>query len=380
MATAARNTTFTFWAKPNFAKLVKTEKHYRGYYNSALLYAHYELSYANLKKETTQYARRSGKSAELQAALKDIPDVRFSVIGKYHYILNHGGELPDDVMAGLDKYLIEIVETAQRKTAKAAAIAEDKAAEPPEPKITVQDRIRDKARMVACEIDIWLDELFAGTIKEAKPVSAFVSLFKEHDLKAVHMSHMQQCFVKTANEIRELKDTKDKQLIEGYSHITKACVKALITFYDNLDTACDMMRDVAKAERAPRARRAVSTDKLVAKLKYKKDDASLGVASVAPTALLGVKEVWVYNTKTRKISRYVADELQGPITVKGAVLVGFDAAKSQTKTLRKPKEQLAQFKKSSKTQLRNFLRDITTVDTPATGRINEDCILLRADK
>ena len=88
----------------------------------------------------------------------------------------------------------------------------------------------------------------------------------------------------------------------------------------------------------------------------------------------------MYNTKTRKINHYVADELQGPISIKGTSLTGFNEAKSRAKTLRKPKEQLENFKKSSKVQLRTYMKTITTVDTPASGRINEDCLLLRADK
>ena len=123
MATNSRNATFTFWAKPNFSKVVKSNKHYRGFYNSALLYAHYELSYSDLKKETMRYAKTHSLPTDIQTTLKDIPDVRFAVIGKYYYILNHGGELPDDVQSGLGAYLDEIVLTARKRAEKAEAEA-----------------------------------------------------------------------------------------------------------------------------------------------------------------------------------------------------------------------------------------------------------------
>ena len=379
MATNSRNATFTFWAKPNFSKVVKTNKHYRGFYNSALLYAHYELSYSDLKKETVRYAKTHSLSTDIQTTLKDIPDVRFAVIGKYYYILNHGGELPDDVQSGLGAYLDEIVLTARKRAEKAEA----EAAEPKlvlEPKVTVQDRIKERARQVAGEIDQWIDDIFTGADKTARAVGDFVALFKENDLKAVHMNHIQQYFLYSSSEITELVELKDKQLQEGYSNLSKAGVKTLLEFYANLNTACDMMREVAKVVRAPKVRKPASSDKLVAKLKFKKEDVTLGVVSITPTAIHGAKEVWVYNTKTRKINHYVADELQGPISIKGTSLTGFNEAKSRAKTLRKPKEQLENFKKSSKVQLRTYMKAITTVDTPALGRINEDCILLRADK
>ena len=380
MTKTARNTTFTFWAKPNWAKMVKTDKHYRGHYNRALLYAHYELSTTELKRETTRYLKQAGFPEQTQEAVKEIPDIRFNVIGKYYYILNHGGELPDPVMEKLTPYLEEIIESAQQKAAKQAAAAASDAEVAQEPKMTVQDRIKERAKQIACDIDLWADELYSGNVGTAQTVEAFVRLFKESELKAVHMSHLLQCFARAAADIRELPTTEDKQLREGYSYLSKASVKALIQFYDNLDAACNMMRDVAKAERAPKVRKAVSADKLVSKLKYKKEDITLGVASVAPSQMVGSKAIWVYNVKTRKLACYIASELQGPITVKGTSLIGYDELKSITKTLRKPKEQLDQFKKSSKVQLRTFMKNISTVDTPASGRINEDTIILRVDK
>jgi molecular chaperone GrpE (heat shock protein) len=378
--TPTERKTFSFWAKPNFARVVKTNNRFRYYYNGALLYAHYEKTYADLKKETVRYAKRVGMEAEVQDALKDIPDIRFSVIGKYHYILNNNGEVPDDVLAGLDPYLHEIIQTAKDKALRAEQAAAAAADKPTAPKATVQDRIKERASAVAADIGQWVDDIYTAVSKAAPQTRDFVAFFKENDLKAPHMNHIQNSFAYSAAELRELVETKDRQLQEGYSHVSKSTIKTLLEFYTNLETACELLKDVAKAERAPRAKRAVSADRLVSKLRYRKEDVSLGVASITPTALLGAKEVWVYNTKTRKLSRYISDEHQGPITVRGTVLDGFDQVKSLTKTLRKPAEQLAQFKKSSKVQLRSFMNTVTTVDTPATGRINEDCILLRADK
>jgi hypothetical protein len=47
------------------------------------------------------------------------------------------------------------------------------------------------------------------------------------------------------------------------------------------------------------------------------------------------------------------------------------------KTLRKPEEQLKEFKAAGKVQLRKFLDDIKAVDIKLNGRINEEVILLR---
>ena len=86
----------------------------------------------------------------------------------------------------------------------------------------------------------------------------------------------------------------------------------------------------------------------------------------------------MYNTKTKKLGKYVADSLQGPLNVKGTSITGFDEHKSICKTLRKPEEKLKEFSKATKIQLRKFLDEIKTTDTKLNGRISTDVILLKA--
>ena len=51
--------------------------------------------------------------------------------------------------------------------------------------------------------------------------------------------------------------------------------------------------------------------------------------------------------------------------------------KSVQKTLRKPADQLKEFKSAGKVALRKFLDDINAVDTKLNGRINEEIMLLK---
>jgi hypothetical protein len=76
------------------------------------------------------------------------------------------------------------------------------------------------------------------------------------------------------------------------------------------------------------------------------------------------------------MGRYMAAEFQ-ELGVKGTSITGFDPVKSVQKTLRKPEEQLKEFKAAGKVQLRKFLEDIKAVDIKLNGRINEDTILLK---
>jgi hypothetical protein len=89
-----------------------------------------------------------------------------------------------------------------------------------------------------------------------------------------------------------------------------------------------------------------------------------------------MKELWIYNSKTRKLGKYVASDFN-ELGVKGTTIINFDETKSVQKTLRKPAEQLKEFKAAGKVQLRKFLEEINAVDTKMNGRINEETILLK---
>jgi hypothetical protein len=67
----------------------------------------------------------------------------------------------------------------------------------------------------------------------------------------------------------------------------------------------------------------------------------------------------------------------GGISVKGTTILDFDVTKSVQKTLRKPEQQLIEFMKSGKVQLRAFLTNIKATETKLNGRINADVLLLK---
>jgi hypothetical protein len=128
-----------------------------------------------------------------------------------------------------------------------------------------------------------------------------------------------------------------------------------------------------------------SADKLVAKLKYAKVDPKYKLASVNPADIVGANELWVFNTKTRKLGKYVAKNIDpkgmrregSGLSVKGTTILGFDEASSIQKTLRKPDVQLKEFKDAGKVKLRKFLDEIPTTDTKLNGRCNPETVLLK---
>ena len=101
--------------------------------------------------------------------------------------------------------------------------------------------------------------------------------------------------------------------------------------------------------------------------------------------VIGASELWVFNVKNRKIGKYVAKNIDpkgmaragSGLQVKGTTIIGFDEALSMQKTLRKPADQLKEFKSAGKVKLRKFIEDIATTDTKLNGRCNPETVLLK---
>ena len=204
-----------------------------------------------------------------------------------------------------------------------------------------------------------------------------LNLLKSQQAKAAHARIIKEFYARDLAELEELASgNADEQLREGYSHRSKKQIKNFIQFLTEIKTACEMLAQEAKVNRAPRAKKAVPAEKVVGKLKYMKTNEPLKLVSINPADILGAKELWVYNTKNRKLGRYVAEEYK-ELGVKGTTITGFSASSSICKTLRKPEEKLKEFKAAGKVQLRKFLDEINATDTMMNGRINEDTVLLR---
>lgn len=378
---------YVSWPKPDFEYTVKTNKNFRRNFHGAMLYAHYELSATELKREVVKFLKAKDPKHSLLDRMKDMHENRFTTIGKYAYLLNHGCDIPDDIMLGLMPALEKVIHEEEIKLAtisketirneQSEIACGEKVSSIAKPTVSIQERIRDKAREVAGEVEGWIDDFVVSKSQSVKTVEEYVNLFKSAELKAPHMKYIQEIFTRRADEIDLAVDGKDKDLVEAYSNYSKSELKKLDLLHKNIFKACGMMQEVAKVERAPRKKKAVSVDKIVSKIKFKKEDASLGIVSLSPTQIIGAKEVWCFDTKTRKLTRYVADDITGPLSVKGSSIIGYNSVKSTSKTLRKPADQLAAFKKSGKVQLRTFMDDIGTVGIAPSGRLNEYQVILK---
>ncbi len=244
------------------------------------------------------------------------------------------------------------------------------------PQISIQERVREAAYRMTEEIEDALENFSTDPGQFDPKAFKVANLLRGKDAKAAHARVIKDCYQRQHDEYVEVLEGKCEQLKEAYRHLSKADVKKILSFYNDILTACDMLMQEAKVNRKPRAKKAVSKDKLVAKLKFLKTFEPLKLVSINPADIIGSKELWVYNTKTRKLGKYVANEYM-ELGVKGTGITGFNENASIQKTLRKPEDKLKEFKAAGKVALRKFLEDINAVDTKMNGRINEETILLK---
>jgi hypothetical protein len=172
----------------------------------------------------------------------------------------------------------------------------------------------------------------------------------------------------------------DEALREGYKHLGKKNVRKMVEFYEQLFNACDQIIAEAKVLKKPRKKKFKSAEDLTKKVKFKLSDDKLGIASVPVSQIIGAQGVVVYNTKNRKIGYYISSGIAG-LNIKGASITDY-TPKSIQKTLRKPPEQLKEFKEQN-TQKRFetwFAKNVKTTETALNGRLNQDIIILKVYK
>jgi hypothetical protein len=241
----------------------------------------------------------------------------------------------------------------------------------------IQDILRDKAKEAAGELEGMFDEF----ILHGKASSKTMDVVARFNVMPQHINLITDIWKKKQTEFDELQKGLDKQLSEGYNYLTKIQVRNIIKYIESVLTDLNAYISVKKASKAPRQRKAVPVEKIVAKLKYMKtfkDVATkLDLTSISPVKLHGASEAWVYDTAKRKLHHYIADDYSKTFTVKGSTLLGFDTGKSEVKTLRKPAEQLKEIM-GSKPAARKYFADIKAVSTTPNGRFNEAMIILKA--
>ena len=369
-------------------------------WEGAKYYTHYEVESKEWLERVKIYIKNN-YDKKLVSAINKLPD--WKIGGKSHWdctaycLENIPDIVPPVYKEGIHKWILELAE-------EGVVIAEEKKAEEKTKKNvyvpTIQERIKEQSQDMVEDIDEWLE----GWIRDPETFDPKGFDFKKHFDKIqpsqAHARKMKGFYdgvlddfdelerMPTAGQLKKMDEREAdlwQQLKEGYAHLKKGDIKKFRTAIEELRSALDFIIDSAKATRKPRKAKPQSATKLVEKLKYCKTDERYKLASIDPTLIVGANELWVFNTKTRKLGKYIAANIDPKgmgrdgtgLSVKGTTILGFDENLSIQKTIRKPDDVLKEFKSAGKVKLRKFLDEINSVDTKLNGRCNPDTVLLK---
>lgn len=244
-------------------------------------------------------------------------------------------------------------------------------------KLTIQDHLREKVSECCGELEGMFDDFVVAGAKmsaDFKPIA----LMRGMNISPNMINTVTAVWELRMAEFNEVLAGEDADLVEGYSHLTKNQLKQCVKFCETVINDCNSYVQLKKVERKPRAKKAVSPEKLTRKFKFLREFDELKLKSEPVTKLVNASEAWLYDTAKRKLIHVVADSHVGTFTIKGSAIVGFDAQTTVQKTLRKPAESIKAVIGGGKPAARKAFADIKATETKYNGRGNENLIILWA--
>lgn len=363
-----------------------TGEQFTAHYHNAMQYYNLNSSSKELKPRVIDWMGRNGYSKETITAFKNTKDSRCGLttgsiaacllkgMPAVHPGFNKGRDTTEWLKAQIERVIVAGADDYE-------PVEENKLVKSAVPVLSIQDRIREQAIQIGDEIEGAIDSFI--TDPEAFDPKAFkvASLLRTKGTKAAQARYIRGFFEYGHNELVELSSGQaDEQVREAYRHLSRKNVKKLIEFYESVAQACEQIAAEAKVLKKPRIKKVKPAEDLVKKLKFKLGDDKLGITSVPPAQLIKAQAAVLYNVKTRKIGYLIAKTSEG-LGVKGTTIDNF-TEKSTQKTLRKPAEQLKEFKDQN-TQKRVetwYSKSVKTTETQHNGRMSEDVVILKVFK
>lgn len=304
--------------------------------------------------------------------LKGIPDSAIRLTTGWLCRMSMVGlELHDAEQLKLENQLREILDSKQNEVEPEAVVEEAT------PRITIQDRLREKVNECMGELDGMFDEFMASGAKmsaDYKPVS----LLRSMNVAPQMVNVIADVWKRKLSEFETVSQGKDAQLVEGYSHLTKIQLRNVIKFCETVVNDCGAYVQIKKVERKPRKVRAVPPEKRAAKFKHIVDFAELKIKGLPAASLVDKSEAWLYDTKKRKLIHLVADSHTQSFTVKSNSIIGFSTVDTMQKTVRKPQDIVKAVQAAGKPAARKIFKDLTTTETAWNARGTENLVVLKA--
>ena len=334
-------------------------------YKSALSRAFNFYNQDKDKKDARLYLKTYIKHKGMTVDIDGVPDSNIILTyGWLSRMVLNGNTLIDRHNEDLDSYITNLSTTKQ-----VVKVVVDKL-----PRPSVRDYMQDKIAEVIGDLEGQVDAF----LKEDKEFDLY-NYLQANSIPKPYCKDIDEWARKRGTEFTEVYKTMDKDTKDGYSNISRRQQANLVKMFGSFIVDLEKYTQFKKANRKPRVTKAKPPAVQVARIKFKKEDTELGIKSVNPSEMVGASQVWVYNVKYKRLAAYRSDSVQG-IQVKGSTLQNYDPDMSECRSIRRPEAFLKVLLDASKVKLRKLLSDLTTKGYDVTGRINDECIIVRVIK
>lgn len=239
------------------------------------------------------------------------------------------------------------------------------------PVLSAQEKIDEKVKDFLGEFSGLVDQFaIDGTVPNT------TALVRTMKIAGPAISKISDKIQRPIAELQEALEGNDKQLNEGYSQYKKSEIKKMLSIYTDLIEKLQQTKVTAPVK--IRKQKIIPAGILVKNVKFKPEFPELKLKSISPVQIIGSSELWLYNTKYKKMQTYVAVDGM-TLSVKGTTLLNFSIEKSLGKTLRKP-EEIANLNNQGKRAFQQFFKAVKSKESALNGRINDECIIMAAFK
>ena len=297
--------------------LKMTQSEFDHFLRKSFFYYNYFYAQKDLKKHAVKWMQdnkypKADVSAFIRSPDRAVPMTAYSLL----MASLQGMPFREKELVYWKQQIADAINSADAEPAETAT-----GAKPAEPVVvvktpTIQDRLNEKTSEHLAYFEGLYDEVIAGGTVDPKAYDYLVA----NTVPQSQIKKFEDLFMRRKTELGEALGKADEQVVEAYKHYKAADFKRHHAFIQSILDALDQYRNVKKATKKARVKRAPNKEKVVSKLKYMKEEKTLKLVSINPVDIIGAQELWTYNTKTRKLYKYIADSLHGPLGIRVLVL------------------------------------------------------------
>ncbi len=313
--------------EPDMTQIDPVREDYRARFADALNWVSYIFTTKELRDIYVSYNRAHGP---VIPHMDQVDDWLFVGPGKTAYILDKGGKVSDQAL----KFFTDGI---NRVRAEAKRIGEALAAVRKKPVVSAEHLLWVQVVTVTQRIeDLILTRTYDPTEGQVIAIMRDAALGK---------SAVQQVVDGLTQLRREVTDKSVPDYAENIELMGPRAKYVGDCLTDALKQISLESTNVAASKKPRKARtmKERSAERLTQNIKHKKIDSDMNVVSIDPTQIIGARQLVVYNTKSKRVGIYVAND-NDTLSIRGTTLQNYTEATSFAKTLRRPEEDLVHFR------------------------------------